>query len=449
MSTRRRRSNGRRRRPRSPVAVIGAVGLVIMATVTASVIGYDVATVSDQHRAEASLRTVQRNAGEARATLSATRTEIASTVATLHARQQAELQASAQSATVRQNLTATSQTVGLQGLDIAVLNTCLTGVSAAVAASVSGNRQGAVNSITSASTACRTLDGSDAGLSYPFDFPDPFVLTVGNEYFAFATNSAAGNIQIIRSSDLTNWTTVGDALPHLPAWAEADATWGPSVLQRGDTWVLYYSAVYAPTGEQCISDAVASQPQGPYVDSSTSPLECQTALGGSMDPSPFVAPDGTPYLTWKSQGANGLAATLWSEQLTPAGTALVAGAPSPLLAPSQSWEGGVVEGPDMVVSGGQYLLFYSANIWETARYAIGVTNCSGPLGPCTASAGSPLLASQAGFSGPGGPSVLTDGQGRLWLAFHAWLPGKVGPPNSRDLFLRRIDIVGGLAQLTP
>jgi hypothetical protein len=427
----------------------GVLGLVLMVTVTASVIGYDVATVSGQHRAEASLRSVQRSAGDARATLSATRTEIATTAATLHARQQAVLGASAQSATVRHDLTATSQTVGLQDLDIAVLDTCLAGVSGAVAASALGNRQGAVDSITSASTACRAIDGSNAGLSYPFDFPDPFVLTVGDEYLAFATNSAAGDIQIIQSSDLTNWTTVGDALPHLPAWAKAGAVWGPSVLQRGNTWVLYYSAVYAPTGEQCISEAVASQPQGPYVDSSTEPMECQTALGGSMDPSPFVAADGTPYLTWKSQGANGLAATLWSQQLTPAGTSLVAGAPSPLLAPSQSWEGGIVEGPDMVVSGGQYLLFYSANTWETASYAIGVTTCSGPLGPCAASAGSPLLASQSGFSGPGGPSVFADDQGQLWLAFHAWLPGKVGPPNSRDLFLRRLQIAGGVVQLTP
>ena len=239
---------------------------------------------------------------------------------------------------------------------------------------------------------------------------------------------------------------MGDALPHLAVWAAPGATWGPSVLQRGGTFVLYYSALDGVTGEQCISDAVATQPQGPYVDSSKTPLVCQLNLGGSLDPSPFVGTDGSAYLTWKSQGASGQPATLWSQQLDPAGTALAAGTPSALLTPSQSWQGGIVEGPDMVVSGGNYLLFYSANAWQTANYAIGVVNCTGPLGPCAQGSGQPLLASGQAFSGPGGPSVFTDNQGNLWLGFAAWLPGKVGYPNSRPLFHIRITISGGTVQ---
>ena len=62
--------------------------------------------------------------------------------------------------------------------------------------------------------ACSTLAGGSAdGLAYPFDFPDPFVLPVGGTYFAYATNSVAGNIQIIESSDLTHWTAVGRRPP--------------------------------------------------------------------------------------------------------------------------------------------------------------------------------------------------------------------------------------------
>ena len=55
--------------------------------------------------------------------------------------------------------------------------------------------------------------GADAGLVYPFDFPDPDVIVVGRTYYAYATNSVAGNIQIIASSDLTHWVSVGNALP--------------------------------------------------------------------------------------------------------------------------------------------------------------------------------------------------------------------------------------------
>jgi hypothetical protein len=176
---------------------------------------------------------------------------------------------------------------------------------------------------------------------------------------------------------------------------------------------------------------------------------CQTALGGSIDPSPSEEADGTPYLTWKSQGANGQPPTLWSQQLAPDGTGLVPGVATALLTPTRNWQGGVVEGPDMVVTGGQHLLFYSANNWKTASYAIGVASCSGPLGPCTDASAQPLLGPQPGFSGPGGPSLFTDAHGTLWMAFHAWLPGKVGFPSSRLLFLRPVTIAAGVAQAGP
>ncbi len=226
-----------------------------------------------------------------------------------------------------------------QGLNIGTLHTCLAGVAQAVTAISASDLPAAVGSIDSASSSCLALDGSETGVVYPFDFPDPFVLPVGGTYYGFATNSVAGNIQIIRSTDLQHWTTVGDALPHEPAWATPHATWAPSVLQRGNTFVLYYSAVYAPTGEQCISEAVATQPEGPYVDSSTLPLMCQTALGGSFDPAPFVDANGTPYLVWKSQGDDGQPPTLWSQPLTSDGTGLVPGPATPLLAPDQHWQG--------------------------------------------------------------------------------------------------------------
>lgn len=216
------------------------------------------------------------------------------------------------------------------------------------------------------------------------------------------------------------------------------------MLQRGNSYVLYYSALDGKTGDQCISEAVAGQPQGPYLDTSKSPLVCQLDLGGSLDPSPYVGADGNPYLTWKSQGSNGQPPTLWAQEMTPSGTGLTAGTPTALLTPTQSWQGGVVEGPDMSVSAGQYQLFYSGNNWQTSAYAIGVATCSGPLGPCTDDSTQPLVASDSTMSGPGGPSVFTDTQGNPWIAFAAWLPGEVGSPNSRPLFLRRMTESGGV-----
>ena len=147
------------------------------------------------------------------------------------------------------------------------------------------------------------MDGGNTdGLAYPFDFPDPFVLTVGGTYFAYATNSVEGNIQIIQSTDRIHWTAVGNALPNLPSWATPNHTWAPAVLPVGGQYVLYYTAQLAKGGPQCISAAVASQPQGPFIDTSAGPFACQPTLGGSIDPSPFVNADGTPYLVRKSTG---------------------------------------------------------------------------------------------------------------------------------------------------
>ena len=217
----------------------------------------------------------------------------------------------------------------------------------------------------------------------------------------------------------------------------------------GGSFVLYYTATDAGTGRECISEAVATSPTGPFEDHSVRPLVCQPTLGGSIDPSPFLSAAGRPYLVWKSQGG-ALPPSLWDEPLDPAGTGLLAGtAPARLLGPSQPWEGGIVEGPSMVWWGGRYLLFYSANAWSSARYAIGVAVCSGPAGPCTKPLSRPLLATGPGVAGPGGPAVFSDTSGQPWLAFHAYLPGAVGFPNSRDLFLRRLALVDGMPEVAP
>ena len=39
---------------------------------------------------------------------------------------------------------------------------------------------------------------------------------------------------------------------------------------------------------------------------------------------------------------------------------------------------------------------------------------------------------------------LRDTSGDFWLAFHAWVPGAVGFPNSRDLYLRGLDLSGAV-----
>jgi hypothetical protein len=263
------------------------------------------------------------------------------------------------------------------------------------------------------------------------DFPDPSLLKVGSTTYAFGTNGRNGNVQVIRSADLRTWERLPDALPNLPAWAAPNFTWAPSVLARGpSSYVLYYTARHRSTGFQCIGRAVATKPEGPYTDELPQPFVCQMDLRGSIDPQPFVAPDGAAYLLSKSEGRTGEPTRIWSQRLASDGRS-VAGGPVELTKTNQAWEEPIIEGPAMVFAAGAYWLLFAGNHWETADYAIGVARCTTPLGPCMQDGSGPLLAATPGstFTGPGSPDVTTSPEGDLLLTFHAWTRGREGYPS--------------------
>jgi Glycosyl hydrolases family 43 len=330
-------------------------------------------------------------------------------------------------------------------IEISDVHACAGGVDRSVSALRAGEQSAAVAALSSVVTACENAIGSGSGGPvFPFDFADPDILVNQGSYFAYGTNSTAGNIQIMESSDLAHWTKVGDALPTLASWATPGDTWAPAVIRLKHVYLLYYTAAMAGSKVQCLSVATAHRPQGPFTDSTTAPLECQPSLGGSIDPSPYEAADGQLYLTWKSNGGDGQPATIWAQALDARGTALMGTRPTELLRPTQTWEGSVVEAPTMVAADGGYFLFYSGNNWNSADYAVGVARCAGVLGPCTKPLGGPLLASGPDFEGPGGEAVFTNDQGGLEMAFQGWLPGAVGYPHMRLLFVRPLVVAGGV-----
>jgi len=348
---------------------------------------------------------------------------------------------SAELATVDGLVAAAHSGVARGAVEVEAVHTCAGGVDRSVSALAAGQQKAAVADLSAVSSVCESLLAAEAGGPvYPFDFADPDVIVVKGGYEAYGTNSAAGNIQIMTSTDLVHWKKAGNALPSLPSWARPGSTWAPAVVHLGRSYLLYYTAAAASTGTQCLSVGTARRAQGPFTDDSRAPLECQPALGGSIDPSPYLDSSGKTYLVWKSNGGQGEPATIWGQALDARGTALVGTRPTALLEASQSWEGSVVEAPSMIASAGGILLFYSANNWDSADYAIGVARCRGPLGPCVKPLDRPLLASQPNLEGPGGESVFTDAQGQLQMAFHAWLPGAVGYPHNRFLFIRPLTV---------
>ncbi len=298
-------------------------------------------------------------------------------------------------------------------------------------------------------------DGPDAP-AVP-DLPDPFVLLgPDGRYHAYATNDhdTVANVQYLRSHDGEVWRWEGDALPELPEWASPGMTWSPSVLERGGSFVLYYSAVHAFTGLHCIGRAVAAEPAGPFHDGFGEPLVCQDDQRGVIDPSPIVGDDGRPYLLWKTEGRFGgvdvdppgegeLPMRIWAQPLDDDGVQLI-GDRVVLIDADQPWEGGIVEGPSMVSTEGHgYVLFYSGNLWSTPDYAIGWARCATPLGPCEKPASGPLLASRGRKLGPGNNEVFIARDGSLHIVYHAWY-GDVGyPDHVRAMHVARLELRAG------
>jgi predicted NBD/HSP70 family sugar kinase len=263
---------------------------------------------------------------------------------------------------------------------------------------------------------------------YNRDFPDPFVLHVGDTYYAYATNGNGSNVQTASSKDLVHWTAGPDALPKLGSWAFPGSTWAPEVSARPDgTYVLYYTA---SSGTQCIGRAVAKSPQGPFVDGFDSPLVCQKGSGGSIDPDPSGG-----YFYWKNDGNSiGKTTHIWAQRLSADGLRLVGPRRAIERNGDQAWEGAVVEGPEMIRRGGRYYLFYSGDAYNNDSYAVGYATCGGPLGPCKDAPENPILKTGCRAHGPGHNTFAGP-----YIVYHAWNPAH----TKRALWISRLDWKNG------
>jgi hypothetical protein len=342
-------------------------------------------------------------------------------------------------------LASARETLAAQGIQVDALTSCLDGVSASVQLHGLANDGAAIDALRSVSGDCNRALVSIGGTGpvYALDFADPFVLPTSDGYYGYATNSGGGDVQVIRSADLHDWSVVGEGLAEMPNWAEENLTWAPSVLPRGNSFVLYYTVREASTDRQCISRAVAASAGGPFVDNSSSPLRC--AGDGDIDASPFVDRNGRAYLYWRSSGDP---LRITAQPLSSDGLELQ-GDPRDLIFADQSWEDGTVEGPAMVRIGDTYHLFYSGNDWNSRRYAIGHAVCETPLGPCRKTGNGPVFASTGTVVGPGGQELFLDAAGGVRLAYHAYTEPYVGYPASRRLHLATVSFAGRRAVITP
>lgn len=254
----------------------------------------------------------------------------------------------------------------------------------------------------------------------PHDCPDPGVLQDGGTYYLSCTSGGAAQaFPIYTSTDLASWTMVGHIFPTgaKPTWATGDF-WAPEIHKVGGKYVAYFSARNTD-GKLSIGAASSDHPTGPFTDLGH-PL-IHDANMGLIDASEFTTSAGVPYVLWKEDGnAVGKHTPIHIAPLAADGLSLT-GAASTLVTNDKAWEGAVTEGPFLVEHGGMFYLFYSGNSYGNGTYAVGVARGSSLTAMMTKPA-SPILVTNASWTGPGHCSVVDSPGGGTAMVYHAWKP---------------------------
>ncbi|NVI92004.1 family 43 glycosylhydrolase [Actinomadura sp. BRA 177] len=270
-------------------------------------------------------------------------------------------------------------------------------------------------------------------------FADPAVIEAAGTYYAYGTNNADATMPVATAPMPTGpWrTSPGDGLARLPAWAAEGRTWAPEVVppQGGSrSYVLYFSARRKDGDEQCIGTATASSPAGPFVPLEDGPLVCPLDLGGAIDAASYIETDGTRYLLYKSDEQK--TAAIYLVRLSPDGLRL-AGTPKRIMGRGAD-EPVLVEAPELIRRGNEYVLLYSAGWYFEAayqtRYAVapsieGPYEKAGPLQSTALYGGA--------VEGPGSVDAFSDQTGD-YLAFHGILDHHGGSRVTRGMYVARL-----------
>lgn len=287
---------------------------------------------------------------------------------------------------------------------------------------------------------------------YPHYFADPFVLAYQGSYYAYGTGSSSNQrvFEVLHSSDLFHWTSLGGALEPLDLDKAYDY-WAPEVAYDRERFYMYYS-VGIGDKEHKLRVATANHPQGPFWDVG---VELSKDLPFAIDPHPFRDVDGQWYLFYARDFLEG-------ERV---GTALVVdrlrsmtqleGNPRTVLRASADWQifqrqrqmyGGLhdwhtLEGPFVVRRNERYYLFYSGGNWQNLSYGVSYAVADHPLGPWSepASEAPTVLRTIPGkLIGPGHNSVVVGPDGQDYLVYHAWDTAK----TARRMCVDRLEWVG-------
>lgn len=260
-------------------------------------------------------------------------------------------------------------------------------------------------------------------------FPDPTVIRDENGVFwAYGSHMEKDDddkerlVPILRSTDLVEWTDVGDAFESMPEWKADSSLWAPNITRQNGQYYLYYSySVWGSNQNPGIGLAIASDPSGPFEDQGALFREEDLGMTNCIDPFYHVV-DGTPYMVWGSWfGIHGV-------ELTEDGQDYVEGTTFHLAGDRR-------EGPLIVERDGYYYLFYATGHCcdgLDSTYRVETGRSESFTGPYVNQNGTDLrtlnehnsgvaiLKGSERFVGPGHGTALRDDNDDWWFLYHAY-----------------------------
>lgn len=288
--------------------------------------------------------------------------------------------------------------------------------------------------------------------------PDPHVVRDGDTYYVYGTRPLNG-IEVLSSTDLQHWTSLGLALPADPGLVMGDnllgVVGGPNVWQRADgAWIMGYSGHGIPGvkwGELMVAVSTTG-PAGPFAyQGLVRGVKSNQNENDGIDFNWFRDPvTGREYMFYLSWGGI-YVGDFDSAKFEVSNTRLVISEvlEAETFAPPQTVDW-INEAPfcQYNAADGQYYVTYSA-IPTGPLYSVCLATASSPLGPYKKSPRNPLVwgtrTPGCEFDGTGSASFVRTPEGQLLCCMHVGVPSyKLSEPETRKMCITkaRLDETG-------
>lgn len=252
------------------------------------------------------------------------------------------------------------------------------------------------------------------------NFPDPFILQHGDDFYAYATQRGPGGFQMMTSKNLVDWTHLGGV--NVPDWANGQL-WAPEVWQWRGKWYMFFSARDKTSKKRDLAVSVSDHPKGPYKFLAKLILGTEENPGtddnGAIDPTLHVE-RGKPYLLYiREAPPRAVKIVELSRDLTK-----IQGEKKVLITVDRPIEQGILDAPTLVRKDGAFWLFYSSGWFQSfkkdAKYRVWAAKSKSLMGPYAKPEKPVLMGREGETYSPGHQCVFRLRSGEWWMAYHAW-----------------------------